>query len=57
VVSGVTVTTWLPLTRSTSLMRIGPPDIRARLIARHTGIPGLDSFNQRPSGKPVVSSR
>jgi hypothetical protein len=31
-------------------MRIGPPDIRTRLIARHTGIPGLGTFNQRPSG-------
>src|SRR5215472_1746200 len=36
-VSGVTVTTWVPLTRRTSLIRIGPP--RHQYAADHVPVP------------------
>src|ERR1035438_955851 len=51
VVSGVTVTTWVPLTRSTSLMRIGPPRHSYAADRAPTPVPRLDTFNPRLPGR------
>src|SRR5579863_10213286 len=55
VVSGVTVTTWVPLPRSTSLIRIGPPDAPTPLMVCRTGTPAPDpsihDATRRTSGR------
>src|ERR1700730_383385 len=56
VVSGVTVTTWVPLTRSTSLIRIGTPRHWYAADYVPVPIPQAGYFNP-PGPEPVVPTQ